>query len=359
MSKTVGLLVGTKKGLFVARSSESRAAWEVDGPYCESWPITHATYDATRGAILAGGGDAWYGPAVWRSTDLGKTWTHSSDGLTYGEGEDPITNVWTVHAAHGVVYAGVEPAGLFRSDDGGLTWSHVKGLRDHPSRETWMPGGGGLILHTIAVHPQNANRIWVGISSVGMFETTDGGATWHPRNTGIPAAGPDEVAEEETGQCIHHFELDPTNPDLMFQQNHMGQYKSTDGGKTWQNVGAGLPSTFGFGAAVHPRRSGEFYLTPLNGDSIGRYMPDGAAAVWKSTDAGSSWAPRRNGLPQKGAFFGVLRQALCADTLEPAGVYFGSSTGHLFASADEAENWQEVASYLPPISSVSAFVAES
>jgi hypothetical protein len=358
MARSAGLLIATKKGLFTARSSESRTNWDVEGPFCESWPLTHAVYDPAQKALLAGGGDAWYGPAVWRSTDMGKSWTHSSEGLTFGEGEDPVTNVWVIQPAHGVLYAGVEPAGLFRSDDGGLTWNHIEGLRQHPSRETWMPGGGGLILHTIAVHPQDPDRIWVGISAVGMFETTDGGATWHTRNRGIPAAGPDEIVEAETGQCVHHFELDPSNPDQMFQQNHMGMYKSTDAGKSWQNVGAGLPSTFGFGAGVHPRKSGNYYLAPLNGDSIGRYMPDGAAAVWKSTDSGGTWEAKRAGLPQQGAYFGVLRQALCVDTLEPAGVYIGSSTGHLFASADEAESWQEVASYLPPISAVSAFVTE-
>lgn len=357
MSKNVVLLVGTKKGLFVAQAEAERTEWDVRGPFCEAWPINHAAHDPNTGAIFAGGGNAWYGPAVWKSNDLGQTWTHSSEGITYGEGGEPITTVWLVKPAGDVIYAGVEPAGLFKSLDGGETWKHVEGLRNHPSRPHWQPGGGGLILHTMEVDPRDPNHLYIGISTAGVFESKDGGETWEPRNRGIEFDFPTE--SPETANCAHHFELDRQNPDVMFQQSHSGMFVSKDSGANWTRVESGLPSSFGFPAVAHPHRSGTFYIAPLNGDQVGRYMPDGATAVYRTDDSGSTWRALRNGLPQQGAYFGVLRQAMAADTLQPAGIYAGTSTGHLFASPDEGESWSEVASYFPTISSVEAAVVEA
>lgn len=356
MAQRVMLLIGTKKGLFIAESGPERKKWTTRGPYCDAWPVQHAAYDPASGAILAAGMNAWFGPAIWKSGDLGQTWMHSSEGLTYGEGADPLTTAWIIRPAGSVVYAGVEPAGLFRSKDSGVTWEHVSGLRDHPSRPNWQPGGGGLMVHTIEVDPRDANHLYVGISTAGVFESGDRGASWTPRNDGIRIDFPAE--DLEIANCTHHFELDSRDPNVIFQQSHAGMYLSRDCGASWQDVGDGLPSNFGFPAAAHPHRGGSYYIAPLNGADQGRFMPDTATAIYRTDDYGKNWRALRKGLPQEGAYFGVLRQAMATDKLEPAGVYFGSSTGHLFGSADEGESWNQIATYLPLISSVEAVVID-
>lgn len=184
MAARVTVLLGTRKGLFLLESGPDRRRWELRGPFCEAWPINHAIADPTTGTIFAAGGNAWFGPAVWRSDDLGANWTHSSDGLTYGEGEAPVTSAWSLAARDGTLLAGVEPAGLFRSEDGGRGWRHVAGLRNHQSRPQWQPGAGGLILHAIVPNPDDPDQIWVAISAAGVFHTSDGGQTWAPRNRG-------------------------------------------------------------------------------------------------------------------------------------------------------------------------------
>jgi photosystem II stability/assembly factor-like uncharacterized protein len=358
MGESVLVLVGTRKGLFILRSDDDRRSWSLKGPLCETWPINHAVSDSS-GVIYAGGGSEWLGPAVWRSDDLGATWTYSRDGLGYEAGEAPIKSVWSVAPSGGRLYAGVEPAGLFASDDGGRTWSHVAGLRDHPSRPEWQPGGGGLILHSIVTDPQDAGRLWVGISSAGVFHSADGGATWEPRNRGTRADYmPEGHRHPEFGQCVHSVAMAPGMPDRLYQQNHCGMYRSDDGGRSWASIEKGLPSSFGFPTAVHPRDPDTVYMLPLNGDIAGRYMPDARTAVWRSRDAGASWRALREGLPQENAFFGVLRQALATDSREPAGVYFGTGSGALFASADEGESWRCIAQHLPTITSVETLVVD-
>lgn len=357
MATRVLVLVGTKKGGFILESDERRREWRVSGPHCDTWPIYHLKADPITQTLYAGGGNEWFGAAVWRSDDLGRTWSHSSQGLSYGEGGPTIKAVWSVAAAHGTVYAGVEPAGLFASRDGGATWQHVDGLREHPSRPTWTPGGGGLCLHSIVPHPADQDRLWVAISAVGTFYTEDGGATWTPRNRGVRADFlPDPSVE--TGHCVHNLQLSSNGAGHLYQQNHCGLYRSADDGMTWQEITAGLPSQFGFPLAVHPHDPKTIFALPLNGDIAGRYMPDAQAAVWRSRDGGDRWQRLSSGLPQTNAYFGVLRQAMATDRLDPAGVYFGTGGGHLFASSDEGESWQEVATYLPPISSVETLVIE-
>ena len=356
MAGRIELLVGTKKGAFILEGDAERRGWQLRGPFCETWPIHHLSRGAD-GTLYAGGGSAWYGPAVWRSHDDGATWAPSSEGLSYGDDGPKIETVWNVTPVNGTVYAGVEPAGLFRSDDGGTSWHHVQGLREHPSRPEWQPGNGGLCLHSIVAHPTDEQRIWVGISAVGTFETRDGGATWETRNNGVRAdfvPGP----PPEFGQCVHKLGLHAARPETLYQQNHCGVYRSDDGGRTWTEITPGLPSQFGFPLVVHPHDPATVYVIPLNGDDKGRHMIDGSAAVWRSRDRGQSWQRLSSGLPQQGAYLGVLREAMAMDSLAPAGVYFGTSTGQIFASADEGESWTLAADYLPPIWSLEAAVVE-
>jgi photosystem II stability/assembly factor-like uncharacterized protein len=353
----VRVLVGSKKGAFLLESDAGRRDWRMRGPFCEHWPLTHVAADPATGAIYASGGNAWFGPAVWRSRDFGETWTHSSHGLAYPQGETPVQCAWSVLAAHGRLYVGVEPAGLFVSDDGGDTFRELDGLRRHPTRPEWQPGGAGLILHTIVADPADARRLWVGISSVGVFYTEDGGETWSPRNSGTRCDYlPEGERYPEYGQCVHNLTLAPRHSNRLYQQNHCGMYRSDDGGQTWDSIESGLPSSFGFPAVAHPRDPDTLFLLPLNGDSAGRYVPDGKAAVWRTRDGGAGWRALRHGLPQHNAFFGVLRQAMAADRLEPAGIYAGTNTGTLFASADEGESWTTIAQHLPPILSVETLV---
>jgi len=359
VNEHVELLIGTKKGAFILESDAQRESWHVRGPYFESWPIHHVVR-AADGTLYAGGGSAWYGATVFRSEDDGETWTQSSSGMTYGDNDDKITTVWHVSpSADGrTVYAGVEPAGLFRSDDRGETWTHVAGLRDQPSRPEWQPGNGGLILHSIAQDPTDADHIWVGISSVGTFETTDGGKSWETRNKGVRAdfyPGP----PPEFGQCVHKLLIDPTNPERLIQQNHCGVYRTDDSGSTWTEITNNLPSDFGFPMAVHPREAETLWVIPHTGPGDGRHMIDGHAAVWRSRDRGDTWQQLDAGLPAQNAYLTVLREAMATDRLEPAGVYFGSSTGQVFASADEGDSWRLVADLLPDIWSVEAATVES
>lgn len=354
------LLVGTKKGAFIIDGNADRRRWRVRGPFCEAWPIHHVVGDARTHHIFAGGGNEWFGPAVWKTIDLGDNWTHSSVGLSYTDAETPINAVWSLHCGNGRMLAGVQPAGLFRSDDDGITWSHLDGLQKHPSRAEWQPGGAGLILHSILQHPHDENQIWIGISAAGVFHSADNGNTWAPRNRGTRADfAPEDQRYPEFGQCVHAVAMAAGLPHRLYQQNHCGMYRSDDGGQNWQSMEAGLPSSFGFPIAAHPRDPDTVFLVPLNGDTVGRYMPDAKAAAWRTRDGGRTWQDLRNGLPQEGVYFGVLRQALATDGLEPAGVYFGTSSGSLYASADEGDSWSCVAEHLPAITSVETLLLEN
>jgi photosystem II stability/assembly factor-like uncharacterized protein len=359
LASKVLILVGTTKGAFVLEGDAGRRSWSQRGPFCDAWPLNHVVADPASGTIYAGGGNEWFGHDVWKSTDLGKSWTKSGEGLAYEDETEPLKAVWSLAASNGNLYAGVKPAGLFVSGDRGRSWRHIEGLQKHPTRPEWRGGGAGLILHSIVVDPDDHDAMWVGMSAVGVFHSGDGGATWEPRNSGTRADFmPEGQRYPVFGQCVHCLVRAPQSARL-YQQNHCGMYRSDDGGLTWESIEAGLPSSFGFPAAVHPRDPEALFLLPLNGDTSGRFPPDGKAAVWRTRDGGKSWQALRNGLPQENAYFAVLRQAMATDRLDPAGVYFGTNTGSLFASADEGENWTMIAQHLPTVLSVETLVVDS
>jgi DNA-binding MarR family transcriptional regulator/GNAT superfamily N-acetyltransferase/photosystem II stability/assembly factor-like uncharacterized protein len=352
MTDKVFVLVGTRRGAFILESRDRRQ-WSLRGPYCDALAINHMIADPASGTLYAAGGNPFFGLSVWRSRDLGESWTKSGEGLAYGADEPPLKGLWSLARSGGALYCGADPAGLFKSDDDGETWRHVAGLRAHPSRPEWQPGGAGLILHAVVPHPEDARRLYVAISAAGVFATEDGGETWAPRNRGTRADFmPEGMRYPEFGQCVHGLVMAPNMPERLYQQNHCGMYRSDDGARTWTSIEVGLPSSFGFPACAHPRDPATLYLLPLNSAEGGRYVPEGKAAVWRTRDGGASWQDLRQGLPQQNAFFGVLRQAMAADRLAPAGVYFGTNTGTLFASADEGESWTAIAQHLPTICSV-------
>lgn len=370
MDRTPRLLVGTTKGAFILDGSAERSEWSVRGPYCDGWPINHVIGDPATGTMWAGGGGDWFGAGVWRSEDGGHTWTLAK--LTSGELDqwagndsefaaavgwqdrgnpfpDRFSQVWSLGRVGDRVYAGTKPAHLLASDDGGVTWQVVEGLTNHPSAQEWGPGGAGLVLHTIIGDPDDTEKLWVGISAAGVFASKDGGEEWERRNA---RADSEESESGEVGHCVHNIIRAPGSNDVLYQQNHQGVWRSDDGGQTWQDITPGLPSTFGFPIRVHPRDPQTIWTIPLNGDMAGRFPPDAAAAVWCSRDGGRTWTALREGLPQQSCFFTVLRQAMAGDALEPAGVYFGTNTGSVFASRDEGQSWSEVARHLPTVLSV-------
>lgn len=378
-SMGVTILVGTTKGAFLIEGGRERSGWNVLGPFCDGWPINHVVGDADTGIIWAGGGGDWHGAGIWRSEDGGATWKLTR--LTTGKMDDwaakdpafavmigwsgaslpfesSFSQIWSLCRAHGNLYAGAKPANLLRSKDQGETWVKVEGLNNHPSATEWSPGAAGLILHSIVADPSSSNKLWVGISAAGVFAIEDGGATWTQRNRlsnaeeSKPNAHPGAPRDGEIGPCVHNFVRAPGCDEVFYQQNHYGVWRSADGARSWRDITEGLPSTFGFPIAVHPRDPNIVWTLPLNGDMEGRFPPAAAAAVWRSRDGGQTWSDLRAGLPQQACFFTVLRQAMARDTQCPVGVYFGTNSGSVFASLDEGDTWQEVARHLPTILAV-------
>lgn len=357
-SQDVLVLVGTRKGAFIMESSATRECWKVRGPYHEGQNVMHMSYDPRSGTLFAAVGDPWFGSRVYRSQDLGNTWEEPQAGPTFpAETGLTLGKVWHVEPGRpeepGVVYAGVEPAALFKSYDDGRTWEFMPSLNDHPTRPFWQPGAGGLCLHTIVLDPTDLQRMYIAISAVGVFRTTDGGASWQPANTGtrinfLPEQPPEYA---EYGQCVHKVVLNPAEPARLYQQNHCGVYRSDNGADGWTEITEGLPSDWGFGISVHPHDANTIWVCPgISGYK--HWAPDARLRVYRTRDQGAQWQELTCGLPQKDAYLMVLREGMAVDKLQPAGVYIGTNTGQLYHSADEGDSWRQAAAAFPPINSV-------
>ena len=359
------LLVGTTKGAFLVWSDGSRKRWHLDGPHFRGESVYALALDdrGRRRRVLAATRSFHWGSVIRMSDDFGRTWTApdrqnvrfpADSGLA-------LVQIWQVcpgpPTEPDVLYCGVEPAALFRSRDAGETWSVVDGLLSHEHRPQWQPGGGGLCLHTIVFDPADSRRMLVAISTGGVYRSDDGGQSWRPRNVGVRAEFlPNK--HPEFGQCVHKVVHHHSRPERLFLQNHWGLYRSDDWGDSWQDVANGVPSDFGFAIEMHPHDPNTVYVIPLESDQF-RCVPEAKLRVYRTGDAGASWQPLGRGLPQRDAFETVLRDALSADTLEPAGIYFGTRNGKLFGSADAGESWREIAGGLPSIVCVKAKVMRS
>jgi photosystem II stability/assembly factor-like uncharacterized protein len=354
------VLVGTMKGAFILRSSGRRKKWEVGGPYFAGSAVYAMAYDGRDGRqrIWAGPQSMHWGADLRSSDDFGQTWTTpESANVRFPESTGAaLQNIWQIVRGRddepGKLYCGVEPAALFESRDDGKTWSLVEGLWNHPHRERWQPGGGGLCLHTILVDPADAGRVRIAISTGGMYVTEDGGTNWRASNRGVRADFlPDK--HPEFGQCVHKVAQSPVNPDRMYLQNHWGLYRTDDRGESWTDIANGVPSDFGFALAAHPRNPERAWILPLESDQF-RCTPDGKLRVYRTSDAGASWEALAKGLPQEGAYETVLRDSMAVDSFDETGVYFGTRSGKVFGSADEGESWKLLTDGLPAVVCVRA-----
>jgi hypothetical protein len=356
------VLVGTSKGAFLFRGHADREKFEVSGPHFPGHEVYAMAFDgrAGHGRVLAGTSSSHWGAVVRASDDFGGSWTDPAEGNVRfpADTDATLTRVWQLRPAGadepGVVWAGVEPAALFRSADGGDTFELVRGLWEHPHRPQWQPGGGGLCLHTVVPDATDPRRMWVAVSTGGVYRSDDRGASWQARNQGIKVGFlPDPYPE--FGQCVHKLAPAAGRPERLYLQHHWGVYRSDDGGDGWTDIGTGLPSDFGFPLVTHPRDADTAFVLPLTSDGF-RCVPDGRTRVYRTRDAGASWQPLADGLPQDDTYLTVLRDAFSGDALDPAGLYFGTRTGQVFASADEGEHWRLLAEWLPPVLCVRAAV---
>ncbi|MDP9497053.1 MAG: exo-alpha-sialidase [Actinomycetota bacterium] len=362
----VRVLVGTRKGAFVLTADGRRDDWRVEGPLFGGWEVYHvAGSPAEPDRIWASQSSGWFGQVLQRSDDGGRTWEAVGDGFRYDG--DPGTHQWYDGTPHpwefarvwhlepspsdpDLVYAGAEDAALFRSADGGRSWWEVSGLRDQPSVHAWQPGAGGLCLHTVVLDPADPARLLVAISAAGVFRSDDTGATWRPANKGLQSDGiPDP--EAEAGHCVHRLSRHPSRPDTVFMQKHWDVMRSDDGGSSWREISGDLPTDFGFPVQVHPHEPETVYVVPITSDSQ-HFPPDGRLRVYRSRVGGDEWEPLTRGLPQEHCYVNVLRDAMAVDTLEPGGVYFGTTGGQVYGSPDGGDTWTALVRDLPPVLSV-------
>jgi photosystem II stability/assembly factor-like uncharacterized protein len=350
------LLVGTRKGLF-ALEGEPGGAFAVTARAFAGEPVEYALRDPRSARVLASVTSAFYGPKIWWAEDVGGEW-HQAEGVALPEnGDAALERVWVIvpGEAEDHVYAGGDPGVLFESRDGGTTWALNRTLWDHPTRPTWEPGGGGLCLHSIVPWPGDPDRLALALSAVGVWLTEDGGATWSHGNEGLaPRYMPEDARDGSMTLCVHDLHRAPRRPERLFMQFHGGVYRSDDGGQSWTDIGAGLPSDFGFPMAVDPADPDSAYVIPLIADSD-RVTPEGRVRVYETRDAGATWTPRGDGLPDRDAYLTVLRQAFTRTGEGPSlELYFGATSGDLFGSGDAGANWFTAAEHLPPVYSVTA-----
>jgi len=362
----VRVLVGTRKGAFVLTADGARKDWRVDGPHFAGLEVYHvAGSPAAPDRVWAAPSTSWFGQQVHRSDDGGRSWTAVGSDFTYAG--VPGTHQWYDGTPHpwefarvwhlepsatdpDTVLAGVEDAALFRSVDGGSTWSELPGLREHGSGPHWQPGAGGMCLHTILPDPRDPARMLVAISAAGVFRTDDGGATWRPTNAGLVSEGiPDPDAE--VGHCVHKLALHPDRPDTVYMQKHWDVMRSDDGGEHWHDVGGDLPTDFGFVVDVHAHEPETVYVLPITSDAE-HFPPEGKLRVYRSRTGGHEWEPLSRGLPQEHCYVDVLRDAMAVDSLDSCGVYFGTTGGQVYASADAGDTWAPIVRDLPPVLSV-------
>ncbi len=348
----VTIVVGTSKGAFLLRAEQSRAEWAIEGPLFKGWTVTAAERLAS-GAYLLGTSSFVYGAAIQKSTDW-VNWKQVAQGPAYdADSGRKLTEIWRLTAHGDVCYAGVAEAGLFKSSDDGETWTAIPGLNDHSTRDGWQPGAGGLCAHAIVVDPRNDQRVWCGISAVGVFRSDDGGNHWIPQNAGVPVILEDNNCSE-IGYCVHALAQDVDDPDVLYRQDHRGMFRSRDAGEAWERIENGLPSGFGFPLVMDPHTK-HLFAAPLESDEY-RLPRDGRLAIYRSTDGGDSWHDSSNGLPQDNAYSAVLRGAMDVDRLSPGGVYIGTTSGTVHVSRNGGDSWQTLPCSLPRIQCVKAFV---
>jgi photosystem II stability/assembly factor-like uncharacterized protein len=362
----VRVLVGTRKGAFVITSDGRRERWDVSGPHFGGWEIYHLKGSpADPNRIYASQSSGWFGQIIQRSSDGGRSWEALDNKFVY-DGV-PGTHQWYDGTPHpwefkrvwhlepsltdpDTVLAGVEDAALFRTTDGGQSWQEVPGLRGHGSGSAWQPGAGGLCLHTIVLDPSNQRRMFVAISAAGAFRTDDGGASWRPINRGLRSEGiPDPDAE--VGHCVHRIAMHHSRPQVLFMQKHWDVMRTDDGGESWREISGNLPTDFGFAIDVHAHEPETIYVVPITSDSL-HYPPEGKLRVFRSRTGGNEWEALTNGLPQRDCYVNVLRDAMAVDSLDRCGVYFGTTGGQVYCSADGGDSWKALVHDLPPVFSV-------
>ena len=362
----VRVLVGTKKGAFVLTSDAKRERWNVEGPHFGGWEIYHmkgSPVDPNR--IYVSQTSSWFGQMIQRSNDGGKTWEAVGNKFEYDgvtgthQWHDGTLRPWEFKRVWHLepsltdpdsIYAGVEDAALFQSTDGAMTWQELPGLRGHGTGPLWQPGAGGLCLHTILLDPINPQRMFVAISSAGAFRSDDAGTSWRPINRGLHSQYiPDPTAE--VGHCVHRIAMHRSRPNVLYMQKHWDVMRSNDGGDSWHEVSGNLPSDFGFPIDVHAHDPETIYVVPIKSDSE-HYPPDGKLRVYRSKSGGNEWEALTDGLPQSDCYVNVLRDAMCVDSLYPCGVYFGTSGGQVYASADSGDHWSAIVRDLPGVLSV-------
>jgi len=365
MSK-IRVLVGTRKGAFILTSDAARKQWNVDGPHFAGWELYHLKGSPVEpDRLYASQCSGWFGQMIQRSNDGGKTWEPVGNKFAY-EGV-PGTHQWYDGTSRpwefkrvwhlepslndpDTIFAGVEDAALFRSSDGGQSWHELAGLRGHGSGPNWQPGAGGMCLHTIILDAAHPGRIVIAISAAGAFRSDDSGETWRPINRGLRSNYiPDPTAE--VGHCVHHIAMHRSRPDVLFMQKHWDVMRSNDAGESWQEVSGNLPTDFGFAIDVHAHEPDTLYVVPIKSDS--EHFPlEGKLRVYRSRSGGNEWEALTKGLPQRDCYVNVLRDAMSVDTLDPCGVYFGTTGGQVYASADSGDNWAPIVRDLPAVLSV-------